>query len=62
MSTISDIDRVALQFASILDPSSTGVAWSKNAGGFGPEGFLREMAKDFINKTGITDIRDIGVS
>ena len=59
------ISLVAAQLAQYIDPSSSGGAWSTQSGrrsgaGFGPEGFLKKMAENFINQTGLTDLSKLG--
>ena len=59
------ISLVAAQLAQYIDPSSSGGAWSTQSGrrsgaGFGPEGFLKKMAENFINQTGLTDLNKLG--
>ena len=66
-STASDpIQNLSKQLAQYIDPSSSGGAWGTKAGGssgpgFGPEGFLKKMAENFINQTGLTDLNKLGV-
>jgi hypothetical protein len=60
-----DVKNVAKQLAGVIDPSSSGGAWSTQSGkssgpGFGPEGFLEKMAENFVRQTGLGDINQLG--
>ena len=62
---VDPVTNVAAQLAGIVDPSSTGGAWTTKPGkssgpGFGPEGFLKKMAENFYNQTGLTDLNKLG--
>jgi hypothetical protein len=65
-STASDpIQNLSKQLAQYINPSSSGGAWSTQSGstsgaGFGPEGFLKKMAENFYNQTGLTDLNKLG--
>ena len=63
---VDPVTNVAAQLAGIVDPSSSGGAWGTKAGkqsgaGFGPEGFLKKMAENFYNQTGLSDLSKLGV-
>ena len=60
------VAKVAAQLVPYIDKSSTGGAWSTQSGkssgpGFGTEGFLKKMAENFYNQTGLTDLSKLGV-
>ena len=67
MATTSNIiSNLMRQLAEVVDlPNSSGGAWSTKSGkssgpGYGPEGFLRVMAENFYNQTGLTDLNKLG--
>ncbi|NDG19153.1 MAG: hypothetical protein EB117_12890, partial [Betaproteobacteria bacterium] len=58
-------EKVAKQAASILDPNSTGGAWTTQAGkssgpGFGTQGMLNQIGQRIVEITGITDLSQLG--
>ena len=57
LSNLDPETRVAYQLSKIVSPTSTGDAWNAMGG----EQFLRSMANTFIQKTGITDLENLGV-
>jgi hypothetical protein len=57
LSNLDPETRVAYQLSKIVSPTSTGDAWNAMGG----EQLLRSMANTFIQKTGITDLENLGV-
>ena len=61
----NNFSRVYTQLAGIVNPNSTGGAWSTQSGkksgpGLGPQEFLRRLTESFISKTGLTDLTYLG--